>query len=70
MLLIASNGDYAGLLSGGCLEGDLKEHARSVLETGQARIVSYDMRGGEDLMWGLGLGCEGARPMLLAVCDE
>ena len=64
-MLIAANGDYAGLLSGGCLEGDLREHARSVIETGEPRIVSYDMRGPEDLLWGLGLGCEGAMQILL-----
>ncbi len=27
LLLIAQNGDYAGLLTGGCLEADLLEHA-------------------------------------------
>lgn len=64
-MLIASNGDYAGLLSGGCLEGDLREHASSVLETGNAQVVTYDMRGGDDLIWGLGLGCEGAMTILL-----
>jgi xanthine dehydrogenase accessory factor len=65
LMLIASNGDSAGLLSGGCLEGDLSEYARGVIDTGQARVVSYDMRGGDDLIWGLGLGCEGAMRILL-----
>jgi xanthine dehydrogenase accessory factor len=65
LMLIASNGDYSGLLSGGCLEGDLREHARSVIETGEPRIVSYDLRDPDDLVWGLGLGCEGAMRILL-----
>jgi xanthine/CO dehydrogenase XdhC/CoxF family maturation factor len=65
LILIASNGDYSGLLSGGCLEGDLREHALSVIETGEPRIVSYDMFGPEDLLWGLGIGCEGAMKILL-----
>jgi xanthine dehydrogenase accessory factor len=65
LMLIAANGDYSGLLSGGCLEGDLKEHALSVIETGEPRIVSYDLRGPDDLLWGLGLGCEGAMRILL-----
>src|SRR5882757_4068094 len=65
LMLIASNGDSAGLLSGGCLEGDLGEYARSVIDTGQSRVVTYDMRGGDDLIWGLGLGCEGAMHILL-----
>jgi xanthine dehydrogenase accessory factor len=65
VMLIAANGDSAGLLSGGCLEGDLAEYARAIIETGTARLVTYDMRGGDDLVWGLGLGCEGAMHILL-----
>jgi xanthine dehydrogenase accessory factor len=65
LMLITANGDSAGLLSGGCLEGDLAEYARSVIGTGTARLVTYDMRGGDDLVWGLGLGCEGAMHILL-----
>ena len=64
-MLIAGNGDYAGLLSGGCLEGDLRDHAMSVIKTGQPEMVAYDNRGPDDLIWGLGLGCEGAMEILL-----
>ncbi len=65
LMLIASDGNYAGLLSGGCLEGDLREHANNVRETGVPRVVSYDLRGPDDLLWGLGVGCEGAMNILL-----
>jgi xanthine/CO dehydrogenase XdhC/CoxF family maturation factor len=64
-LLLAHSGEYAGLLSGGCLEGDLREHARAVIATGEAREVSYDMRGPDDRIFGLGAGCEGAMQVLL-----
>jgi xanthine dehydrogenase accessory factor len=64
-MLIAIDGEYAGLLSGGCLEGDLREHARHVADTGQARIVSYDLRSSTDQLFGLGAGCEGAMDVLL-----
>ena len=64
-MLIAGDGEYAGLLSGGCLEGDLREHARHVAATGQARIVSYDLRSSTDQLFGLGAGCEGAMDVLL-----
>lgn len=67
-MLIARDGEYAGLLSGGCLEGDLREHARAVLASGEARIVSYDMRSTDDQLFGLGSGCEGAMDVLLARC--
>ena len=65
LMLIASDGNYAGLLSGGCLEADLSAHAASVRETGVPRVVSYDLRGADDLLWGLGVGCEGAMKILL-----
>ena len=65
MLLMAADGEYAGLISGGCLEGDLGERARAVIETGQAALVIYDLRNADDLVWGLGLGCEGAMHVLL-----
>ncbi len=64
-MLIAAHGEYAGLLSGGCLEGDLREHAREVAKTGAARIVSYDLRSSTDQLFGLGAGCEGAMDVLL-----
>lgn len=64
-MLIAASGEYAGLLSGGCLEGDLSERARRVFDSGQGEIVRYDMRGPEDLLFGLGSGCEGAMDILL-----
>ncbi len=65
LMLVAANGDYAGLISGGCLEGDLREHAQSVIRTGEPQLVTYDMRGADDLIWGLGLGCEGAMRIFL-----
>jgi xanthine/CO dehydrogenase XdhC/CoxF family maturation factor len=65
LILISAQGEYAGLISGGCLEGDLREHARAVIASGASRIASYDTRGPDDLLWGLGLGCEGAMQILL-----
>jgi xanthine/CO dehydrogenase XdhC/CoxF family maturation factor len=65
-MLIAADGEYAGLLSGGCLEGDLREHAREVAASGHARIVSYDLRSTTDQLFGLGAGCEGAMDVLLS----
>ena len=65
LIVIADDGAYAGLISGGCLEGDLREHARTVIASGAARNVHYDARTADDLLWGLGLGCEGAMQILL-----
>ena len=65
LLLIAGNGDYAGLLSGGCLEGDLRERAAAVIAGGEACRIGYDMRGPDDLLWGMGAGCEGAMDIFM-----
>ena len=68
-MLIAGNGDSAGLLSGGCLETDLAERANAVLSEGTPRLIEYDTRTSDDLIWGLGLGCEGAMRILLQRLD-
>jgi xanthine dehydrogenase accessory factor len=64
-MLIMSDGSYFGLLSGGCLEADLAIHARQVLDSGMPRAVEYDMRGPDDILFGIGAGCEGAMRVLL-----
>lgn len=64
-------GDSAGLLSGGCLEPDLFEHARVVGAGNEPRLVTYDMRNrDEDELWGLGLGCDGLMQVLLQRIDH
>jgi len=64
-ILVRADGQHAGLVSGGCLEGDLAEHARSVIESGLPQRVTYDMRDAADDLWGIGLGCNGLMQILL-----
>src|SRR5580692_12024454 len=64
-MLIMADGSYFGLLSGGCLEADLKLHAFEVLQSAAPRAIEYDMRGSDDILFGLGAGCEGAMRVLL-----
>jgi len=64
-MLIMADGSYFGLLSGGCLEADLKLHAFEVLQSGAPCAVEYDMRGPDDILFGIGAGCEGAMRVLL-----
>jgi xanthine dehydrogenase accessory factor len=64
-MLIMADGSYLGLLSGGCLEADLKVHAQEVLDRGVPRAIEYDMRGPDDVLFGIGAGCEGAMRVLL-----
>jgi xanthine dehydrogenase accessory factor len=69
-MLILADGSHVGLLSGGCLEADLRLHADEVRDSGRARAVEYDMRGPDDRLFGIGAGCEGAMRILLEPCDE
>jgi xanthine/CO dehydrogenase XdhC/CoxF family maturation factor len=64
-MLIMEDGSYLGLLSGGCLEADLKIHAQEVMARGVPRAIEYDMRGPDDILFGIGAGCEGAMRILL-----
>lgn len=64
-VLIDGEGNYQGLVSGGCLEGDLAEHAAAVLQSNDARSVCYDMRGEHDILFGTGVGCDGMLKVLL-----
>jgi xanthine/CO dehydrogenase XdhC/CoxF family maturation factor len=56
-LAISESGKLCGSVSGGCVEGDVVEHAREVLETGEPKLVSYGIS--DDLAWSVGLPCGG-----------
>jgi xanthine/CO dehydrogenase XdhC/CoxF family maturation factor len=68
-MVIRVDGTTVGIVSGGCLESDLAEHARDVHRTGKARVVTYDTRADDDAAWGLGLGCNGLIDVLLEPLD-
>ena len=70
MILLDANGQHSGLLSGGCLEADLGEHARKTLTDGQSSLVHYDLGLDESTApWSLGLGCGGSMSILLEPVD-
>ena len=64
-LLLDREGPLRGSLSGGCLEGDVYARAMEVLAEGSPRLMSYDLRGDADLVWGSGSGCEGLLDILV-----
>src|SRR5436305_9221348 len=57
--LIEETGDTLGSVSGGCLEADVREVAKGVLATGTPSLRHYSTGADEDIVWGLGLGCNG-----------
>jgi xanthine dehydrogenase accessory factor len=64
-MVIRIDGSTVGIVSGGCLETDLAEHAREVHASGITKVVTYDTRNDDDAVWGLGLGCNGLIDVLL-----
>ena len=59
-LLVPEDGAPIGNISGGCLEGDVADMARVVMEEGTARLAGWDLTADDEEVWGLGLGCNGA----------
>ncbi len=68
-LLIRADGHTVGSISGGCLEGDVAEVAREVIQSGRPRLVGYDLTSDDDAVWGLGLGCNGAIDVFVETTD-
>ena len=68
-LLVTPDDGMIGLISGGCLEGDLLERAQVVRANGAPTRVRYDATGEDDLVWGLGLGCAGVVDVWLERVD-
>lgn len=68
-IVLDADGEHAGLVSGGCLEGDLAAHAAGVTRSGAARSLTYDLRDSDDELFGLGVGCQGLLRILLQPLD-
>lgn len=64
-ILIDADGVVCGMLSGGCLESDLAVRARIVLESGKAQTATYELKAGDEDIWGLGVGCDGSMTVYL-----
>lgn len=58
-LLVEASGGGLGGVSGGCLEGDVREVGRRVLAGTAPRLLHYDTTAGDEEPWALGLGCRG-----------
>ena len=69
-LLVPEKGSPVGNISGGCLEGDVTDMARVVMEEGRARLAGWDLTADDDAVWGLGLGCNGAIEVFIEPADQ
>lgn len=68
-LLLTRSQQMVGNISGGCLEGDVMVVAGEVMAAGAARAVTYDLTADDDVVWGLGLGCNGAVDIFVEPVD-
>ncbi len=64
-MLFAADGRLAGLINAACLESDLSERAKRTIAGGNAQLISYDTTSPDDIVFGLGLGCNGTVEILM-----
>ncbi len=67
-MLVTSTGEITGMVSGGCLEHDIFHHTQQQ-QSDDPFIITYDTKAEEDLIWGFGLGCDGAVHILIERLD-
>ncbi len=68
--LVEEDGRTSGGLSGGCLEADVREVALEVLRSRSPRLLHYETGSDDNVVWGLGLGCEGAVDIFVQPADD
>jgi xanthine/CO dehydrogenase XdhC/CoxF family maturation factor len=54
---VSESGQMCGSVSGGCVESDVYENAREVMETGEPKLLSYGIA--DEEAWSVGLPCGG-----------
>lgn len=58
MMVVRANGEFAGSVSGGCVEGAVIELAMGVLNCGEPRQIGFSVT--DDEAWEIGLACGGS----------
>jgi xanthine dehydrogenase accessory factor len=64
-MLILTDGDTVGSISGGCLERNVILRAEAVRKTGKSVLLTYDTASEEDIVFGTGFSCNGVVCVLL-----
>ncbi len=56
-MAVNSRGEFAGSVSGGCVEGAVIDEAQRVIKTGRSKLVKYGIA--DETAWDVGLSCGG-----------
>jgi xanthine/CO dehydrogenase XdhC/CoxF family maturation factor len=56
-MAVNSRGEFAGSVSGGCVEGAVIEEAQSVMKSGKPKLIKYGIA--DETAWDVGLSCGG-----------
>ncbi|MBI3742655.1 MAG: XdhC family protein [Chloroflexi bacterium] len=56
-MIVNSRGEFAGSVSGGCVEGAVIEEALRVIKNGAPKLVKYGIA--DEIAWDVGLSCGG-----------
>jgi len=56
-LAVADDGRFEGSVSGGCVEGAVVERAASVIASGEAELIEFQVA--DENAWDVGLACGG-----------
>ena len=67
-LLVEYDGTARGMISGGCLEGELAEECLAALETGYTTLKTYDLTE-DNILLGFHAGCKGIAYILVEPGD-
>jgi xanthine/CO dehydrogenase XdhC/CoxF family maturation factor len=65
---VSESGELAGSVSGGCVEGDVFEHACEVLRSGRPKLLSYGIE--DEEAWNVGLPCCGEIDVFVEPLDD
>ncbi len=57
-MAVNAHGEFAGSVSGGCVEGAVIEEAQRVIQTGQSKLVQFGIA--DEMAWDVGLSCGGS----------
>ncbi len=56
-MAVAENGDFAGSVSGGCIEGAVVDEALESIKSGRPKLLEYGVS--NEQAWEVGLACGG-----------